>query len=53
MFCKRRQHDTKNTELNRWLLMTASVTTPVSKEADDLLSAVAGNQTNIEYKVLD
>lgn len=45
-FCK---HDTKNTEQNRWLLMRDSVTTlVVSEEANDLLSAVAGNQTNIE-----
>lgn len=48
-FCKRLRHNTKNTEQSRRLLLKASVTPlVVSKEADDLLSAVAGNQTNIE-----
>ena len=44
-----RKHDTKDTEESRWLLRRNSVTTlVVSEEAGDLLSAVAGNQTNIE-----
>lgn len=38
----------------RWLLMRASVTPlVVSKEADDLLSAVVGNQTNIECWIVN
>lgn len=54
MSCKCLQYDTKNTERSRWLLMRASVTPlVVSKEADDLLSAVAGNQTNIECWIVN
>lgn len=51
MICKRLQHDTKNTAQR---LMRASFTTlVVSKQADDLLSAVAGNQTNIECWIMN
>lgn len=54
MFCKLLQHDTKNSELSRRLLMKASVTTLVaSEEAFDLLSAVAGNQTYIESVIMN
>lgn len=54
MFCKRLQHDTKNTEQSRWLLLRATVTPlVVSKEANDLLSAVVGNQTNIERWIIN
>lgn len=54
MFCKSLQHDTKNTQQGRRLLMRTSVTSTlvVSKQADDLLSAVAGNQTNIECWIM-
>lgn len=53
MFSKSLQHDTKNTEQCRWLLMRASVTAlVVSEEADGLLSAVAGTQTNIERWIM-
>lgn len=49
MFCKRLQHDAINTAPSWGLLMRASVTIlVVSKEVGDLLSAVVGNQTNIE-----
>ena len=53
MFCKRLQHDTKNTEQSCWLITRAPVTTlVVSKEADEPLSAVAGNQTNIDCWIM-
>lgn len=46
MFCKRLQHEAKNTAQ---LLMTASIASlVVSNVAADLLSAVVANQTNIE-----
>lgn len=50
MLCERLQRDTKNTKQSLWLLMSISVTV-VSKEEDELLSAVAGNQTNIDYEL--
>lgn len=49
MFRKRLRHYTKNTS---WLLMRAVTTLVVSKEADDLLSAVVANQTNIECWIM-
>lgn len=53
MFRKRLRHYTKNTKQSSWLLMRAAVTTlVVSKEADDLLSAVVANQTNIECWIM-
>ncbi len=48
MFCIHLQHDTKNTGQSRWLFIRASATTRVvSKEADEMPSAVVADQTSM------